>query len=706
MVFTKWLFLLLLSGLSFYTSACGAQSPQEEEQIGPNNLPPVWWDWIAVEEEEKRNQRIDILIKKSEEAVQSLSEEAQEQGKNLAEEIKQNLKGYASTVVQPLPAAPSATPFSEQYTIKQIVELNTNLQKLNIDLQSKTDEREQVTKQINHLQASLDTARQKHLDAPDRSEEKILFALEKIALRPAMELAKLKLTLLNRLIENDKLAIKYLHEEIALAKTQLVSTPQQFQKQFLQVSQKKGEWKESEKALQDIKDEAAKKKPDDTTEEGKIKSEIHTLTLTEASLSALATRNRYIEAEVIYYLELLLTQPDEVDFDALNQSLLEWKIELEDFRENLKGWFSQTERIVQRSAELLSIAEQEGKAPQSDLQKNVELGQKNLLTIQRLRKEIDETAFLLDVLHGKAQMFEGQWTQWFRKIIVFFLGLFGAIHSIFGKTLFYVRENPVTILGVIQFFLILFASWWVSKLLSRGINKFVRTRKGIRKSVIYRLTRLLHYVILVIGTLIALTVIGFDFSNLLIIAGALGVGLGFGLQSIFNNFLSGIIILFQSHLKVGDYVELDDGTRGEIREINVRSTIITTNDGLEVLVPNSEMLSNRIINWTLRDPYRRIRVPFSVAYGSDIDEVSRVVIAAAQKVPCTLQKIGAQEPQVFFMKFGDSSLEMELVVWVNEKWTRRINKTRSHYLWAIEHALKKNGIVVPFPQRDVHIIKP
>ena len=202
--------------------------------------------------------------------------------------------------------------------------------------------------------------------------------------------------------------------------------------------------------------------------------------------------------------------------------------------------------------------------------------------------------------------------------------------------------------------------------------------------------------------------IGFDFSSLVLIAGALGVGLGFGMQNIFNNFISGIIILFQSHLKVGDYIELDPtdadtGLRGEIREINVRSTVVATNDGTEVIVPNSEMVSNRIVNWTLRDPYRRIHIPFSIAYGTDIEKVTQIVVEAAKKVPSTLKRIGVREPQIFMMSLSDHGIEMELVVWLDEKWTRRNRNTRSQYLFAIEKTFRENGIKIPPQRRDIRL---
>ena len=259
-------------------------------------------------------------------------------------------------------------------------------------------------------------------------------------------------------------------------------------------------------------------------------------------------------------------------------------------------------------------------------------------------------------------------------------------------------------MNLLRFFLIFIITFWVARIVVRTLKTITRRRKGIRKAVLYRINRLVYYLILFVGLFIGLWSLGFEFGNLILVGGFLGIVLGFGLQSIFNNFISGIIILFQSQLKIGDYIELESGLRGEIREINVRSTIITTNDGIDVLIPNSEIVTTRVINWTLREPYRRVHVPFSVAYGTDVDLVNRVVFEEAKKVPITLLKVGVPEPIVYLTKFGDSALAFELVVWVNERATRRVHHTQSAYLWAILKAFKKHDIKIPFPQRDLHLI--
>lgn len=270
-----------------------------------------------------------------------------------------------------------------------------------------------------------------------------------------------------------------------------------------------------------------------------------------------------------------------------------------------------------------------------------------------------------------------------------------------NESIFYIGNNPVTILSILKFILIMIAAFWASRLVIRALKTFSEKRAGIHQSLVYRVTRLIHYLILSIGFLIALTSLGFDFTNLILLASALGVGLGFGLQSIFNNFISGIIILFENHLKIGDFIELESGLRGEVREINFRSMLLRTGDGIDVIVPNSEAISNKILNWTLRDPYRRVRIPFYVGYGTDKNKMAAVIIEAAKKVPGTLVKTGVSEPVVYFTKFGDNGLEFELAVWVDEIWAKRTHNTTSAYLWAIDDALKQNGFDMPIPQREI-----
>ncbi|MEI7035554.1 mechanosensitive ion channel family protein [Fulvimonas yonginensis] len=242
-----------------------------------------------------------------------------------------------------------------------------------------------------------------------------------------------------------------------------------------------------------------------------------------------------------------------------------------------------------------------------------------------------------------------------------------------------------------------------SVLLRRLLNRYGQSHHGINQSSLYTVQRLLHYVMLVIGVLWALSVAGVPVAKMTVFAGAIGVGLGFGLQAIFNNFVSGLILLFERSLKVGDFVELASGVHGTVRDIYIRATRISTNDNIDILVPNSEFVSGRVVNWTLREVARRQKIPFGVAYGTDKELVKKAALEAAAAVPFTLCQDGPRGPQVWLTGFGESSLDFQLVVWLTAEATRRPGSVAAAYNWALHTALEKYGIEIPFPQRDLHV---
>lgn len=250
--------------------------------------------------------------------------------------------------------------------------------------------------------------------------------------------------------------------------------------------------------------------------------------------------------------------------------------------------------------------------------------------------------------------------------------------------------------------LLLVVAFVGSKLASRALCRFGE-RRGADAAVVYTMSRVLRYALLVIGVLLALEVAGIPISRFTVFAGALGVGLGFGLQAIFNNFVSGLILLFDRSIKVGDFVELESGVHGVVRDIKIRATRIMTNDNLNILVPNSEFVSGRVVNWTLLETTRRLHVPFGVAYGTDKELVKRAALEAAVEVPFTLAQDGARGPQVWLVGFGDSALDFELVVWINADATKRPSAVKAAYYWALHTALAKHGVELPFPQRDLNL---
>ena len=240
---------------------------------------------------------------------------------------------------------------------------------------------------------------------------------------------------------------------------------------------------------------------------------------------------------------------------------------------------------------------------------------------------------------------------------------------------------------------VLVATRAFQRLLENRVFPQTRLDTGMRAS----LKTATGYTGLVIGGSMAVTILGLDLSSLAIIAGALSVGIGFGLQSIVNNFISGLILMFERPIKVGDWIVVG-AHHGYVRQINVRATEIEKFDRSSVIVPNAELLSSALVNWTHKDTRARVEIPVGVAYGSDTNLVRDTLAECARKDPRILRW---PEPSVLFMDFGDSSLDFELRFFI--PMADEIFNVASDIRFAIDQAFRDAGIVIPFPQRDVHM---
>jgi potassium-dependent mechanosensitive channel len=244
---------------------------------------------------------------------------------------------------------------------------------------------------------------------------------------------------------------------------------------------------------------------------------------------------------------------------------------------------------------------------------------------------------------------------------------------------------------------------WIASALSRVVNAQISRSAKLTPSVQTLIGQSIRLGMLFLAVMIALSAIGIDLTAMAVFSGAVGVGIGIGLQSVFSNLVAGIIMLLERSIKVGDFVELAGGVQGTVREITIRSTLVTTNDNIDVLVPNSEFITKQMTNWTMRDAYRRLRIPFGVAYGTDKELVRKAGLEAADSVQHTLKGVSGREPQVWLVGFGDSGLEFELVIWLEPESVKRPGVVNADYCWAIESVLAKYDIEIPFPQRDLHL---
>ena len=265
--------------------------------------------------------------------------------------------------------------------------------------------------------------------------------------------------------------------------------------------------------------------------------------------------------------------------------------------------------------------------------------------------------------------------------------------------LFSIGNTDFTLLRLLGLLLIIVAVRQVAKITKQSITKL---NPDTTNHAVYLLSRLAGYFVWIIGTLIGLNFLGFELSSFAFLGGAVGLGLGFGLQNILSNFVAGIIILFEKTLKVGDTVELQSNVTGKVAEINLRYTRITTSDAIDILVPNSEFISGRVVNWTFADPIRRIHIPFSAAYGTDKEIAREAGLAAAMSVDTTISD-DSHQSSVWLVRMGDNALEFELVVWINQDSVKVPGTIQAGYVWALETELRKRDIVVPYPQRDLYL---
>ena len=275
--------------------------------------------------------------------------------------------------------------------------------------------------------------------------------------------------------------------------------------------------------------------------------------------------------------------------------------------------------------------------------------------------------------------------------------------EILSYKLFAVGDQVVTLLLIAKLLGIGGLFYLIAHLCCHTLYARLKNMPNIDSSLLYTFSRIVHYSVIALGIIVILHVAGIQFQKIALVGGALGIGIGFGLQNIVNNFVSGLILLIERSLRVGDFIEINPDMRGIVKEISVRSTRISTNENVDIIIPNADLVNNKVVNWTFKEGVRLIRIPFGVAYGTDKETVKTAAIGAANQVNHTYLKDAERVPSVRLVNFGNSSLDFELVVWLRPEAVRNPDQVIADYLWAISSALQKYKIEIPFPQRDLHI---
>ncbi len=271
------------------------------------------------------------------------------------------------------------------------------------------------------------------------------------------------------------------------------------------------------------------------------------------------------------------------------------------------------------------------------------------------------------------------------------------------ESLFVFNERNISIMDILKVVLILILGFVLAAFYKRKIMNLV-TRDKLSYSSAKVISNSGYYILVFITLLTALNSIGLDLSNLGLVAGALSIGIGFGLQTVVSNLAAGIILMFERTIRLGDYIEVTDTIRGTVSDMKMRSTTVTTNDNIDVIIPNSSFIQNNVINWTLENDIRRIHIPFSVAYGTPNEKVEEVILGELKDSNITyVSKPPKYTTLVWMTAMGSSSVDYELVVWVKGPSTLRPSGTKSDFLKFIYAALNKHHIQIPFPQLDLHV---
>lgn len=279
--------------------------------------------------------------------------------------------------------------------------------------------------------------------------------------------------------------------------------------------------------------------------------------------------------------------------------------------------------------------------------------------------------------------------------------LFQQVGEFLSHPIFSHSSSKLSIGMVLYLVIGVWLIFFLSKLISRLLIERLLKRHGTEKGISHAIGKIFRYLFIFVGLVVVIQTTGIDLSALTVMAGALGVGIGFGLQSITNNFISGLIILFERPIKVGDRVELPElnDLAGDVVNISARSTTIITNDNIAILVPNSKFTTNTVINWSYNDANVRFNIPVSVAYKEDPEVIRDILVDIAKAHPGVLK---TPIPEVLFDEYAESSLNFILRIYTDE-YSRKPKLLRSELYFEIFKKFKEKGIEIPFPQRDVYI---
>ena len=684
----------------------GESEKKQLPQPKPTDLVSGWWHYFDVEQSQLEP-RITATISDLEEQLKQLPQSITEQASAFVELIKANLNALPDLRAKKNQQPPATPAYAEQYTLAQLLSIDKNLRELSAVEAIKRIDLDTAKQSIERDQRRNDTQFASYLSLATSDPQRVMTGLEMMADRTALLLAEQRFRVHKAELDAISARIKQLSDELAVAKERLTAEPAERERLAGAVIQAEAEYAVTRDRV--ITEQAnASAVSGDNPQEVQATEQYRQQRVIKAQVEEAHAAVRVLTLQAEHDLANLLIDKVIDNSEILRTELNQSREKLATLQQKIQTWMRASEWERQRAGSVpggsLSLNDPETSAYITFLnQDRFVLAQETLVALQGLQGQMHQAELVLALINEQLQQREGRIRDWLARSQQFFVNLWMNAASWVNVSLFTIGDTPVTALGILRIVLILTIAWWISHWLRRALNQIGTRSDSSNSAALYTVGRLSHYLIIIIGFLVGLSSIGMDFTNFALVAGALAIGIGFGLQAIVNNFISGLILLFERSLKVGDFVDLGSGVAGEVKAINVRSTQIKTNENIDIVVPNSEFMNANVINWTLQEPYLRSHYPFKVSYGSDKEKVRKAGLEAAENVAHTLSGIPGKNPQVWLIGFGENGYDFELVVWLIPSAVKRPSAVRAAYYWELETALKKYDIEVPVPQRDLYL---
>ena len=692
--------LALLLGTLVAMSGYAQDTSESVAQKRPDllSLESTWWSYFEHPGDDAEIQA-DAFLAYVGEQIAELQTPNQAAGQAHLDAISDNLSAYIALAEEPELKTQELADSAVNYSIDELLSLAAESREAAANAAQEQLEVEREQRILDGAGKRRDLAFKDYVSAA-AGDERLLAALRLIQDRSAQAIAERRLQLLTQRYQRAASYSEATAERVDFAAERLATTPEeaglfdlieQVLDQLNAVTTSREQLRAAVLAATGLDLDTAQGRSQQRLQQQKLVDAEVSLALAEVALAEAQARRWWTELQLA-----TLT-----DMGVLQEQALEWSELLRRLEQSAADWQRDTED------ELLAVqtVAREGldRASRRLLDQRLGTAQGTLNRIGDLGATVADLELISQVVDQAVAEYSGAFRSWLTGISRNLKALSLRVVGLGDVTLFSVGQTPVTGGDILRVLIILIVAYLLSRGIRHAISRVSARDSAGTQASLYTVGRLTHYAIIFFALLIALSTIGIDFSNLALIAGALGVGIGFGLQSIVSNFVSGLIILFEHSLRVGDYVELDTGLTGTVKSINVRSTLINTNDNIDIVVLNSEFVTTRLTNWTLGERILRVRIPFGVAYGSDKELVRKAAQEAAAEVSYTLTNMKGRDPEVWLVDFGESSLDFLLLVWVNRQGARRPTRTRAAYLWALESKLTEYGIEIPFPQRDLNL---